>query len=439
MAKDWLRWLSFSNEPVKTCMQMNTSKLLLFALLPFAAARIVAEPIEMWLSSPSDLRYYGNMLRLYQKTVDEDFEAEFRFYGFRELPDKLAVAIKTNTNPPDIVQLDENFFGMYLRGETPFLDLTDRVVESGLKEDILASRLSLFSKGDQIFGLPQSTGATVLYYRRDLLEQYGLGPADFETWEDVERLMGPLAANGQGFLAIDPSLFEILLRQRGSHLLGPNGEPLPDFELAVETLEWMAGIVESGVGVVPDRSTVFDPAFFTTDVANNEVMAIVGADWYGLDMIQNFSQDLSGKWGIMPMPAWNEVKQGAKPIRVSVFAGQGLLIYKDSKRVDDAWDFISFVMTNREANVERFVGGNSFPAYKPVFDDPRLLAPQTFFGGDSLGRIIVDHADDLPRVAMSAKRPQAVFMIREGLISSVLQGQTSARAALEELRDRLAE
>ena len=393
----------------------------------------------MWLSSPSDIRYYGDMVRLYQEKVDESFEADIRFFGFREMPDKLAVAVKTGVNPPDIVQLDENFFGMYLRGGMPFLNLTERVKEAGLDETLLPSRLALFSDGDQVYGLPQSMGATVLYYRRDLFDAYGITPEDLTTWEDVRRLFGPIAAGGQSFMAIDPSLFEILLRQRGSHLLGPEGEPLPDFELAVDTLEWIAEITEAGIGLVPDRSTVFDPAFFTTDVANNEVMAIIGAGWYGVDMIQNYSQDLAGKWGIMPMPAWTEVKEGTEPRRVSVFAGQGLLVYKDSEYTDEAWSFIKFVMTDEEANVKRFTSGNSFPAYRPVFDEPRLLEPQPFFGGDSLGKILVAHAEELPTVAMSAKRPQAVFLLREGLVSSVLQGQLTAREALEQFRERLSE
>ena len=101
--------------------------------------RILGEPVKIWISSQQDKIYYDNMVRLYQQEVDADFQAEVQAFGFREMPDKLAIAFKTQTNTPDIVQLDEVFFGMYLQGEAPFVDLTDRVKAAGLDKSIAAT------------------------------------------------------------------------------------------------------------------------------------------------------------------------------------------------------------------------------------------------------------------------------------------------------------
>ncbi len=188
---------------------------------------------------------------------------------------------------------------------------------------------------------------------------------------------------------------------------------------------------------MPDRSTIFDPVFFGGDVANNEIMAIMGADWYGLDMIQQFSPELEGEWGIMPLPAWTDEEGNPNSVRTSTFAGQGLVIYRGSQVIDESWKFIEFVMTNPEANAQRFLQGNSFPAYKPAFEDIRLLQPQPFFGYDSMGQILVGLADDVPQVAMNPLRPMAVFMIREGLLSSVMYGEGDARTALTRFREQL--
>ncbi len=49
--------------------------------------------------------------------------------------------------------------------------------------------------------------------------------------------------------------------------------------------------------------------------------------------------------------------------RISTFAGQGLLIYQGCKQAEAAWKFIEWVMSDTEANVERFTKGNSFPDY----------------------------------------------------------------------------
>lgn len=397
-----------------------------------------AESVSIWISSFQDKIYYEEMAERYRSEVDESFRAEVRAFGFREMPDKLAVAIQTRTNEPDIVQLDEVFFGMYLRGTPPYVDLTQRVKDAGLDETILPQRLSLFSHGGKVWGLPQSLSAMVLYYRRDLFQRYGITAAQLQTWDDVLRIGRELVAeHGQSFLAMDPSYFGILLRQRGGQLFDEEGNFLPDMDLAVDTLEFMAELSRSGVGLMPDRGSLFDPVFFEGDVANNEIMAIVGADWYGLDMIQQFSSHLAGQWGIMPLPAWSGGDPEAVPVRTSTFAGQGLVIYHRSPQVEACWDFIEWVMTDPEANARRFLSGNSFPAYKPAFDDPRLLQPQPFFGGDSMGQILVMLAPYVPEVAMNAKRPMAVFMMREGMLNEAIFGRMEAREALERMKERV--
>ena len=123
----------------------------------------------------------------------------------------------------------------------------------------------------------------------------------------------------------------------------------PDREAAIEVLGWMQKQMESRVGMVPERASIFDPLFFNSAIQYGEVLTVVGADWYGLDMLQQFTPDLKGKWGAMPLPAW-KLPAGRLSRRTSTFAGQGLLINKASKQQDAAWKFIEFVITDKESN-----------------------------------------------------------------------------------------
>lgn len=403
------------------------------ALLP---VRGVTAPLEIWISSFQDKVYYEDMVRLYQAKGHKDFEANIRAYGFREMPDKLAVAIKTGVNPPDIVQLDEVLFGMYLGGEVPFVDLTDRVKKAGLDKDIVANRLSLFAWQGKNYGLPQSLSAMVMYYRTDIMQKHYISPEDIATWDDFMRVGEELGKKGQAMLALDPSYFEILLRQRGSDWFGKDGKVLPDQELAEDTLRFIQQMQEKHIGILPDRASIFDPVFFSGDISNGEVFCVIGADWYGLDMIQQFSSDLAGKWGVMPLPAWKG-KDGKLGPRTSTFAGQGLMIYKGSKKTDEAWNFMEFVMKDKEANVQRFTKGNSFPAYKPAWKDERLLEPVSFFDNEPFGQLLVDLAPSVPPVAVNPKRPMAVFMFQEGIFSSFMYGQIDAKEAVKQLREGL--
>jgi ABC-type glycerol-3-phosphate transport system substrate-binding protein len=394
----------------------------------------------MWVSSETDAGYYRRMGDLYRKKRP-GFALEVNAYGYTEMPDKLAVAIKTGAHPPDVVQLDEIFFSLYLRGEVPFLDLTRRIEAAGLQTKILKQRQALFAFGGRTYGLPQSVSAIVLYYRHDLATKAGLRPTDFETWDKLRaagqraRAAGQRArAAGPSLLSLDWSYFEILLRQRGEDLFDDVGAPRLETKAALETLEYLVRLAREGVGLMPDRGTIFDPAFFSGDVAHDETIAILGADWYGLDMIQGLAPETAGKWRALPLPAWGDPDSSR---RTSVFAGEGLLVYRDTKRADEAWEFVRFVMEDPDANVERYLQGNCFPAYRPVWSDPRLARPEPFFGGQSLARLVAGLAPEVPLERASPHKAELVNLWREKYWSAVVGGVLPPATALREIQKEL--
>jgi arabinosaccharide transport system substrate-binding protein len=399
-----------------------------------ATAQNRAQPLQLWVSSENDAAYYRKMVELFRARKKPGFAAEINAYGYAEMPDKLAVAIKTGANPPDIVHLDEIFFSLYLRGEVPFLDLSSRIRSAGLDTRILKQRQALFTYGGKTYGLPQSVSAIVLYYRSDLVTRAGLAPSDFETWEKFRAAGKKAKASGPSLLSLDWSYFEILLRQRGLDLFDDAGAPHLESKAAVETLEWLVGVAREGVGLTPDRGNIFEPSFFSGDVANNETMAVLGADWYGLDMIQGLAPQTKGQWRAMPLPAW-DASPSAR--RTSVFAGEGLLVYRDSKRPDEAWDFIRFVMEDIDANVERYVQGNCFTAFQPAWSDPRLQRPEPFFGGQSLAKLIAGLATDIPVERASPHKAELVNLWREKYWSAVIHGVVPPAKALQEMQKEL--
>ncbi|PON14496.1 hypothetical protein C2W62_28785 [Candidatus Entotheonella serta] len=218
---------------------MRTAILAIVAILSGIVLAHANEPLTIWISSQQDKAYYESMVPLYRAKIESGFKAKIQAFGFREMPDKLAAAMKTGVGLPDIVQLDEVFFGMYLHGKPPFVDLTSRIQQADLAKGIVTNRLSLFRQGDAIYGLPQSLSAMLLYYRRDLFEANQVSPERIRTWEDVLSVGEQLAARGQRFLALDSFYFEVMLRQAGSHLFGANGEVLPDMEVAIKVLTYL--------------------------------------------------------------------------------------------------------------------------------------------------------------------------------------------------------
>ena len=391
--------------------------------------------LVLWISSFQDQVYYEKMADLFANK-NKGFELEVKAYGFREMPDKLGVALRTGEGIPDMVQLDETFFGVFLNGPSPFLNLTDLAKKAKLDKTLHPKRLEVFTYKNQLLGLPQSLSAMVLYYRKDLFEDFKIKPEDLKTWKNVAEIGEELQeSQGQRFLALDGTLFDVLLRQRGTDLFDKKGKFLPNEKVAVEVLQEFAEMSQAQVAVMPDRGSIFDPVFFSGDLETGEVLCVAGADWYGLDLFQQFAPGMEGMWGMMPLPTW-EKADGTLGPRTATFAGQGLMICKSTKNKDTAWEFLEFVMKDKEANAERFLQGNSFPAYMPSWKNKDLLGEHPYFK-QSMGELLVELADEIPPVVVDPRRPQAIFLMQENYFGSVMFGALSPQEAISQYREAM--
>ena len=92
----------------------------------------------------------------------------------------------------------------------------------------------------------------MLYYRKDLFDDFDIKPEDITTWEDFARVGEGLMDNqGQRFLALDGTLFDSLLRQKGTDLFDKGGNFLPDEQVAVSILSEFAKMAEKQIAVMP--------------------------------------------------------------------------------------------------------------------------------------------------------------------------------------------
>ena len=405
---------------------------LLFTIHPVK----VHADLKLWISSFQDQSYYEQMGELYNRKTGKELNLIVEAYGFREMPDKLGAVMQTGQGVPDLVQLDETFFGVFLNGPSPFSDLTQKIRKSKLNKTLHPRRLEVFTYDKKTYGVPQSLSALVLYYRKDLFENFEIKPSDITTWEDFARVGEGLIDNqGQRFLALDGTLFDSLLRQKGTDLFDKKGNFLPDEKVAVSILSEFAKMAEKQIAVMPDRGSIFDPVFFSGDLEMGEVLCVIGADWYGLDLFQQFAPGMEGMWGMLPLPTWRKPDGSLGP-RTASFAGQGLMIMNSSKKQEEAWDFIEFVMTDADANAERFLQGNSFPAYLPAWEDPRLLGVQPYFQ-ESMGKLLVELADEIPPVNVNPARPQAIFLMKENFFSAAMYGSLSPEDTISQMREAM--
>ena len=248
---------------------MNISKILstiscfawgLFSLQISVFSQI--KELTLWISSFQDQTYYEQMADLYAEKSGKEVNLQVEAYGFREMPDKLGAVMRTGEGAPDLVQLDETFFGVFLNGPPPFVDLSEKLHKSKLNKTLHPRRLEVFTFEGKTYGVPQSLSALVLYYRKDLFSDFDIKPEDITTWEDFARVgQGLMDNQGQRLLALDGTLFDSLLRQKGTDLFDLNNTFLPDEDVAISILGEFSDMAQKQIAVMPDRGSIFDPVF----------------------------------------------------------------------------------------------------------------------------------------------------------------------------------
>ena len=69
-----------------------------------------------------------NKCQIYMpKKSGEEVNLQVEAYGFREMPDKLGAVMRTGEGAPDLVQLDETFFGVFPQWSTTLCGLKQEI------------------------------------------------------------------------------------------------------------------------------------------------------------------------------------------------------------------------------------------------------------------------------------------------------------------------
>ncbi|MBC7543103.1 MAG: sugar ABC transporter substrate-binding protein [Candidatus Sericytochromatia bacterium] len=197
----------------------------------------------------------------------------------------------------------------------------------------------------QLFGLPWYVDTRALYYRKDLLAQAGFQspPATWAEWAHMAKVL-TIDRNGDG----QPERYGVTLPAN------PSGVTVPLF------LAWQNG--GDLVNATATEATVTSPAFieavsfyaefFRVQSSPREVGGLtnfqqafvdgafamfISGPWDAQGLHERHPE-MDGKWAVAPLPA---KKLGGS--RASMAGGSSLVIFRASKKADEAWKLIEYL------------------------------------------------------------------------------------------------
>jgi arabinosaccharide transport system substrate-binding protein len=358
----------------------------------------------------------------YERAVGEfeqrhHVDVQFQYASWQSLQSRLENAMLAQADVPDMVEVLEGSLGFFTRGPTKdvgLIDLTDRVHAADLDQRLVESRLGTWSIQGRIYALPHDVHPVMLAYRRDLVEKLGIDVTSLDTWDKFVEVGRRVTRDANGDGVIDQYMLDLpdggqwgletLMLQRGTQMFDAQGRVAFDNELTAATIRWY---IEQTHGPAKIAYDAGEDQPLLKAVTDGLVLFHITPDWRS-GFFERELPGLKGKMALMPLPAW---EPGGR--RTSVWGGTGLLISRQTKHPDLAWQLAQFLYFNPKESGARFMGTNIVPVLKEDWNLPELNAPNPYYSDQRIGRMYADLAPSTPAHYVTALTPVASQKLNE--------------------------
>jgi len=350
---------------------------------------------------------------------------EVRQLSFGDHHDLLVTNLATGSGAADVVVLEIGFIARFV-AEGGLRDLSEPPFNADQYADQFvgyAWRQGRTADGRQI-AMPTDIAPGTMYYRRDHLEATG--------WdiEDVVASMDSYLEWGRE------------LKERGVFLVA-NASTVAD-GLVRANIPAGDGIYFNAAGEPQLNSERFLTAARVAKAIRDEGLdAEIGAwsnEWFEAFRQGTTATEMSGVWLLGHFRNWMAPDTSGL-WGASRFPGDLLVSWGGSywaipnqtpaDKLDLAWDFIRFLTTTPEVQLDAYRNIDAFPAMPVTYDDPMFAEPLEFLAGQQARLMWATVAEQIPGVAVF---PGDVIAgeIWSSALSEILNEGRDIHAALEE-------
>lgn len=397
----------------------------------------------MWTFAERHYEWYPPIIEEWNQTHDGP-PVEIELIGLDALKRRTMSGFMAGAPTAELIEFEIRMIGPILAGPVDavgFTDLTDRLREENLFERINTPSFTPWMKDGRAFGVPHDVHPVMLAYRADIVEAAGIDVSQIETWDDFERVLGPLMVDEDGDGRADRHLISfwhthtetlwVLLLQAGGGLFDETGTPILNHDANARVLARLAAWT-TGPNQVAFDAMEFSAAgnqFFRT----GKVLSALAPDWM-CNVWKNDIPELSGKLKLMPVPAW---EPGGR--RTSVRGGTMIGIPKTAEDPEAAWAFIQHLYLDRDIAVKTYRVGDIITPVRAFWDDPVYDAPDPYFMNQRKGRDYIALADQIPLRSSSPFDGLALLRVRDALVALRRYAQANGIVDPAELEARASE
>ncbi|MBA4098989.1 MAG: sugar ABC transporter substrate-binding protein [Rhodospirillum sp.] len=323
-------------------------RLALAAMLAMMAFPAMAEDLEMWERSGGNAGMVDALVAAWNDK-NPDRKIHLTYIPHTEMVPKIAQAIASG-EVPDLMGMDL-IYGPQFEAAGQLVDITDLIVGDPSLKTASPGHMAVSTYEGRLYGVPLYADVSALFYNKDLFRKAGLDPerpptslAEIRQYADKITALGgdvkgyflPGSCAGCNIFTVGP-----LMWASGATIepKDANDEPLQG-DGVKEVLQWARDMIKAG-NVHEDARSENGETFHLRFGSGK--LGMMGTGNFNIALVKEQNPNMD--FGVALLP-------GVKSGQVSSFAGGDIVtIPKGSKRVDDAIDFMKFLLSE-ETQVE---------------------------------------------------------------------------------------
>ena len=332
--------------------------------------------------------------------------------------------LASKSNKVDVFQIDVVWPGILAN---QFLDL-NQFIEPAKLDGYFQTLIANNTVDGKLVAVPWFVDAGMLYYRKDLLDKYGLKAP--ETWADLETAAKKVMAGekgiegyvwqGRAYEGLVCNALEWIVSNGGGGLLDNAGQATfnnPQATAAIDRAKTWIGTI-SPQGVLGYDEEQARGAF-------QSGKAVFMRNWpYAWALVNAPDSPIKDKVGVVPLPKGD----GDKAVHTGTLGGQSLAVSKYSAHPKEAVDLILY-LAGPEEEKRRAIKGAFNPSLKSVYNEPELKNDAFF---STFSKILESIATRPATVAGKGYNQFSSQFVRA--VHATLQGQSTAEDNFSSIR-----
>lgn len=306
--------------------------------------------LTVWTFIEMHQKFYTTMAEKWNEAhPDRKVKLELSNMQYDDMHNKLSLALESGKGAPDIADIELGKFPAFTaEKDIKLMDLSP--VIAPYKDNVVNSRLDIYSKDGKYYGLPTHVGTEVAFYNTEALEGTGISYESIKTWEDFKAAgIKYKETSGKEFACAETSamwMVNLMLAQKGGDYLDAEGKLSVNNEKVAEVLHYIKDMQNAGaLGTVPGGQPDNEEAY---PYYNDGSFAVQIMPFWQTSRFLNYMKDLDAKVAIAPVPKFGD---GDSTWTIGG-GGTGTAVISSSPNAELSAEVMAFIKLSPEANEE---------------------------------------------------------------------------------------